>query len=466
MLYTVGNRGDACLGGISSAPKPVLSLSEEESTVSRTRTGARGVWPLGLLSAAALAALPASPALAAPTISVTLSASAHTAAVGGAVTYTAQASNLSAPALYQFWVESPSGHWTDQQNYSSRPTFTLTPSEAGGYVVAVDVMTAAEVAAGDWTEAATTTPAALYVDSGVAVSAPSGPFVKGQSATVTATATNLPNAQFQFWVESPAGTWTGGAYGSARTDTIPLSTAGTYRVVAYAKTPAAPGDAAGALESAVESWSVAAGPGSSVEYQGGKISTTNPVTLAANQPVAITIVNVDAGGNPIPILGTSPGIFQLPSLSGLAGTAEWEPVGGGLPMTTVTIPPAASSATVWLVASQAQVVTSLPPAVRILVVGEKRVTSELVDISISGIPNGAGTDTATWAASSDLGLYVEVTAADGSVLVDGKSVSFPLTVSAGGTASYSVSGIFASPQATTLTIDGVSGTLVFPPPSP
>lgn len=433
--------------------------------MSQTRTRAHTVWPLGLLSAAALAMLPASPALAAPSISVTLSSSAHTAPIGAPVAFTAEAANLSAPALYQFWVESPSGQWTDSQNYSAQPIFTLTPSEAGGYVVVVDVMTAAEVAAGDWSQAASATPAALYVNASVAVSTPSGPFVKGQSATVTATATNLPNAQYQFWVESPTGTWTGGAYGSSRTDTIAMPSAGTYRVVAYAKTPTAPADAAGALQSVVESWSVAAGPGSSVEYLGGEISTTNPIDLSANQPVAVTIVNVDAGGNPIPILGTSPGIFQLPSLAGLSGTAEWEPVGGGVPITTVAIPPAASSATVWLVADQAQVVTSLPPAVRTLVVTETRVSTTTVDISIKGIPNGAGTDTATWTALSSLGDFT-LTDAQGSVSVAGASASFPLPVSAGGTATYSVTGSFPSPQETTLTIDGVSGLLVFPSPSP
>ena len=433
--------------------------------MSRTRTWEQRVWPLGLLSAAALAALPATPALAAPGLSVTLSSSAHTAPIGGAVTFMAEAANLPAPALYQFWVENPQGQWTDAQNYSTRSTFTLTPAQAGGYVVAVDVMTAAEVAAGDWSQAATTTPAALYVDSTVAVSTPSGPFVKGQNATVTATATNLPNTQYQFWIESPAGTWTGGAYGSASTDTVAMPSAGTYRVVVYAKTPTAPADAAGAVESPVASWSVAAGPGSSVEYLGGKISPTNPIDLAANQPVAVTIVNVDAGGNPIPILGTSPGIFQLPSLSGLSGTAEWEPAGGGVPITTVTIPPAASSATVWLVASQAQVVQSLPPAVRILVVKATRINTTTVDISVTGIPNGAGTDTATWTAQSVLGDFT-LTGADGSVSVTGIPATFPLAVSAAGTATYSVVGTFASPQATTLTLNGVSGTFVFPPPSP
>ena len=433
--------------------------------MSRTRTWARSVWPLGLLSTAALATLPATPALAAPSLSVTLSSSVHTAPIRGAVTFTAQAANLSSPALYQFWVESPTGQWTDQQNYSARSTFTLTPAEAGGYVVAVDVMTAAEIAAGDWSQAATTTPAALYVDSRVAVSTPSGPFVKGQSATVTAAAANLPNAQYQFWIESPAGTWTGGAYGSTSTDTIAMPSAGTYRVVVYAKTPSAPADAAGALQSAVESWSVAAGPGSSVEYLGGKISITNPIALAANQPVAITIVNVDAGGNPIPILGTSPGIFQLPSLSGLSGTAEWEPVGGGVPITTVTIPPAASSATVWLVANQGQVMTSLPPAVRILVVTDKILSTaptDTIQVSVAGIPNGAGTDTATWTALSPWGGF-SLTDANGSVQVAGTSASFPLTVSAGGTATFSVTGSFPGPQGTTLTLDGVSGTFVFPP---
>ena len=437
--------------------------------MSRTRTLAHAAWPLGLLSAASLAMLPAAPAAAAPnSVSVTLSSSARTTPLGGAVTFTAQAAHLPAPALYQFWVESPDGQWTDQQNYSSRATFTLTPSEAGGYVVVVDVMTAAEVAAADWSQAASTTPAALYVDSGVVVSTPSGPFVKGQSATVTATATNLPGAQYQFWVESPADTWAGGAYGGSRTDTIAMPSAGTYRVVVYAKAPAAPTDAAGAIESAVESWSVAAGPGSSVEYLGGKISAANPINLTANQPVAVSIVNVDAGGNAIPILGTSPGIFQLPSLAGLSGTAEWEPAGGGTPITTVVIPPAASSATVWLVASQGQVVSSLPPAVRVLVVTDKIVSTtptEIVQVSVAGIPNGAGIDTATWSASSSLGSLA-IAGAEGSVSVTGSSASFPLTVSAGGTASYSVSGTFSSTQVTTLTLDGVSGTFAFPPPSP
>ncbi len=409
-------------------------------------------WALGLLSAAALAALPASLAMASPSPSVSLSVSTHQVPLGGQAVFTAQADNVAPSALYQFWVESPAGHWADAQNYSPSRTLTLAPPMAGGYVVVVDVLTPSQVAAGDWSQAITTTPAALYVDSSVSLSTPSGPYVKGQTATVTATAANVPGAQYQFWVESPAGQWTGGAYGSARTDSISMPAAGTYRVVAYAKAPGAPGDAAGALESPVATWSAAAGPGSSVELQGGKISASNPVVLAANQPVALTIVNVDAGGNPIPILGTAPGIFQLPSLAGLSGTAEWEPAGGGVPITTVTIPPAASSATVWLVASEAQVVDSLPPAVRTLVVTTKALPHNTVQVSVAGIPNGLGADEAKLTTTGS------VTAAVSDSLTSDAALSgFPLAVSDSGTAVFDVTGSSSrNPQVYTLTIAGVS----------
>ena len=98
-----------------------------------------------------------------------------------------------------------------------------------------------------------------------------------------------------------------------------------------------------------------------VLYDGAPVSSSNPLDLTANVPVPITLVNVDAGGNALPVAGQTAATVSLPtSLAGVAGSYNWEPVGGGVPITSAKIPPGQSSATVWFVSSQTQVVSTFP----------------------------------------------------------------------------------------------------------
>ncbi len=227
--------------------------------VLRTRFAARGalglasslLWTL-LLPAAAWAATPAAQVEAG---SVKLIASAHTAPVGGSVTFTASASDPGGTPEYQWWVEEPNGQWTIGQGYTTNATFQLSTPSAGDYVVVVEVMDQQAVTQQDWSQAQSTLPDGVFVNSTVSTAA-SGE-TASQPITLSAVAQNIYDPLYQFWVESPSGTWSqSGPYGTSTHYTFTPSTPGTYRYVAFAKSPVAANDPAGALMSPVASASV------------------------------------------------------------------------------------------------------------------------------------------------------------------------------------------------------------------
>ena len=200
----------------------------------------------------------ATPAVQVEAGSVTMTASSHTAPVGGHVTFSAKASDpggSGGPLEYQWWVEEPTGHWVNAQNYSTSTTFDLSTPSAGDYVVVVDVMNQSAVAKGDWSAAQSTLPLGVFVQSSVSAAA-SGE-TAGQPVTLSAVAQNIYDPQYQFWVESPSGHWSqSGPYGAKTQYTFTPPSPGTYRYVAFAKSPVAANDAAGALMSAVGSAAV------------------------------------------------------------------------------------------------------------------------------------------------------------------------------------------------------------------
>ena len=171
----------------------------------------------------------------------------------GTATFTASASDPNGTAEYQFWVESPNGAWSDMQNYSTNNTFTLSTPSAGDYLVAVEVMDQAQVAAGDWSMAQTTLPDGVFNGSSLSVkSNASGEVAKGQTVTLTATATNVFSPLYQFWYQEPNGTWVqSGDYQASHTFTFTASQSGTYKYVAYVKSPLAANNPHGALASNV-----------------------------------------------------------------------------------------------------------------------------------------------------------------------------------------------------------------------
>jgi hypothetical protein len=91
-----------------------------------------------------------------------------------------------------------------------------------------------------------------------------------------------------------------------------------------------------------------------IEYDGAAISSSNPVVLSPDVPQELSVVNVDAAGDPI---ATSSALtVTLPTAP--TGT-EWETSDHGVSSTsgTVTIPAGASSVPVWIVSSAAATLT-------------------------------------------------------------------------------------------------------------
>ena len=308
------------------------------------RNRVSAVWkPLTLASSLVwMSVVPAAAVFASsgPTVtpgSVALTATSHTAAVGSAVTFTASAQDPGGTPVYQWWVESPTGQWTDAQNYSTQNTFSLATPSAGDYLVVVDVLDQAQAAAGDWSLAQTTLPRGVFVDSGVTVAAAASG-AAGQAVTLTATASNIYDAVYQFWVEAPNGTWTqSGPYQTSPTYTFTPS-AGAYRYVAYAKSPLAANNPTGALESTVGLFTAWGAP--------ARVTTTLATpTLVADSTTtdAVTVTVRDALGTEIPtfdgwieLSGTGPVTFPETGFYGseASSSGNWYQVVDG----TATVP--------------------------------------------------------------------------------------------------------------------------------
>lgn len=88
-----------------------------------------------------------------------------------------------------------------------------------------------------------------------------------------------------------------------------------------------------------------------IEQGGHVLSGTNLVSVPASGLADVQVVNVDAGGNPVPVTGTASAVIALPALpSGLA----WETTDGGPAAqsgATAAIPVGSTSASVWLVST-------------------------------------------------------------------------------------------------------------------
>ncbi len=288
------------------------------------------VWS-GLTMASSLAwmsILPATAVFAAstPTVtpgSVTLSGPIHP--TNGTATFSASASDPNGTAEYQFWVESPTGVWSDMQNYSTNKTFTLQTPVVGDYLVAVEVMDKAQVAASDWSMAQTTLPDGVFNGSTLSVaSSASGEVAKGQTVTLTATETNVFSPLYQFWYQEPDGTWVqSGNYQSSNTFTFTASQAGTYKYVAYVKSPLAANNPHGALQSNVGSQvaygtasQVVATPSSSSVVADGHASDTVTFTVEDSHgdrvanfsgAVAVTMSSPSGSSGDLALSGLSSG---------------------------------------------------------------------------------------------------------------------------------------------------------------
>ena len=311
------------------------------------RRGPRGkrVWgPLTMASSLVWWMIaPSGAAVAAPSPTVTpgsveLTASAVSVKPGQSVTFTASASDPGGTPLYQFWVEMPNGQWENLQNYSTDPTFELSNVSAGNYLVAVDVMDQAQVQHGQWSQAQTTLPDGVFVDSQVAAVSLNQDAAPGSSVTLQAEATDIYQPLYQFWVEAPDGTWSqSGAYSSAAAYTFNPSQPGIYHFVAYAKSPEAANNPQGALRSPVGSSGVY-GTASQV-----MLSLASPTLVADGQATDTLVATVeDQYGNRVPTFGGSLVLSAGGSSDFLAGgqhlATETASVGGGAATATVQLP--------------------------------------------------------------------------------------------------------------------------------
>ena len=312
-------------------------------------TGARKirVWS-GLTMASSLAwmsILPATAVFAQGTPTVTPGSVHLTGPIrptNGSATFTASASDPNGTAEYQFWVESPTGVWSDMQNYSTNNTFTLATPSQGDYLVVVDVMDKAQVAAGDWNLAQTTLPDGVFNGSTVSVaSSVSGEVAKGTSVTLTATSSGIFSPLYQFWYQEPNGTWKqSGPYQSSNRFAFTTSMSGTYKFVAFAKSPAAANNQHGALQSNVGS-QVAYGTASQVV-----LTPASPSVVANGSATDLLTATVkDSHGNTVAnFSGTVNVLEQNPQgnggLFGVSGTAATIPLTNG--SGTVPIEPQAT----------------------------------------------------------------------------------------------------------------------------
>jgi len=92
-----------------------------------------------------------------------------------------------------------------------------------------------------------------------------------------------------------------------------------------------------------------------IEYDGMPITANNPVFLQSNRPVELSVVNVDAGGDPVPV-----SVATVVTLPGAPDGGQWETTDSGSPTTQVTIPAGATATSVWLVAGTGGVVSTIP----------------------------------------------------------------------------------------------------------
>src|SRR6266566_3511578 len=153
---------------------------------------------------------------------------------GTAVTISAASSGCPHP-LYQFWIQPPGGAWAVAQAYSGSATFSwnTTGRPAGVYHYSVWVRDAASANSYDAYVPGTAYTLTTNACTSVSVTAaPASPQTAGASVTITAAASGCPSAQYEFWIQTPSGTWTiAQAYSSSNTfiwNTGGLPT-GTYR---------------------------------------------------------------------------------------------------------------------------------------------------------------------------------------------------------------------------------------------
>jgi hypothetical protein len=156
----------------------------------------------------------------------------------GSATFSATATDHGGNPLYQFWVHDNSG-WRVAQDYSTNNTFTMENLKCGSYTVAAYALDESDVRAGNW-GAAYVKAFVINVNSSVSLYAPAN-VSPGGKVNLTAEAECLTGVEYQFWYQTPDGTWhSSGAYTTNNIYSFTAATSGTYKVIVYAKDHYAP----------------------------------------------------------------------------------------------------------------------------------------------------------------------------------------------------------------------------------
>lgn len=122
--------------------------------------------------------------------------------------------------------------------------------------------------------------------------------------TIQAQARDLIAPVYQFWIENPQRSWaSSGAYQTGSSFSFTPSQPGTYQVIAYAKDPAAPNNAQGAVWSPSQSFTVApeanAVQGLSTTLDNPLAALNNPQALLLGEVAQISAEVLGPEGNPL-----------------------------------------------------------------------------------------------------------------------------------------------------------------------
>jgi spore germination protein YaaH len=128
--------------------------------------------------------------------------------VGNNVTITAAASGCANP-LYEFWILPPGGPWTLDQAYSTSSTLMWSSAGkvGGSYRFSVWTRDATSTSSYDAFSAFEYTLIPLCTSVSTST-VPSQATTPGNNVTVTVSASGCQNPVYEFWLQSPGGTWT------------------------------------------------------------------------------------------------------------------------------------------------------------------------------------------------------------------------------------------------------------------
>ena len=159
--------------------------------------------------------------------------------------------------VYQYWWLAPNGSWQQSGHYQNLPNYYLNANLNGVWYFTVYAREANAPSNENATQRARyeakSNTHGVRVSNGIAptsyphtasgsvqISAPSSAST-GQSVTLSASASGITNPVYQFWYQTPDGSWAGaGPYSASSTYTLAVNTPGTWSVVVNARPASAP----------------------------------------------------------------------------------------------------------------------------------------------------------------------------------------------------------------------------------